>query len=666
MTLTALYVSGNKILNAYGQQIHLHGVNKVEFADDPDGIWMNDTDWSDANVQAELAEIKAWGANLVRCFISVEDWKNDNDAPNAVIHCHDALKRLLTFADAEGLYVVIVGYRVLNYWNGGGQDPLPYPPYQSPDGSAIIADEAAFVAWWVSIADELKTYNNAIFELWNEPDGAGIATWPAVAQSCVTGIRAVGASNLIIYQYSAALYVNMDFPLTGPTMSYAGSITGGNIVYSTHLYNDGPSGWHILRSINNSGLIENYGCYSSQDISDGLTYMGIVAAAQNYPVIIGEIGADVLYSEPDLTKNLDYFRNSLALYNSLGFHYAVFWWREIGVYPLMSGAPTFTANTAGQIVKDAFAAAPVPAPINYVVNSPVADQHYFAAPTVDITLNGQTVQWDIYDNTSHSWLYPTAQLYAGVVNLAGLLTAGHSYRLNTSDTQVYALDTTFYLDPTPEEPPPPTYYNVSVAAGAGGSVVPSGSQSILSGSNFTATASASSGYVFVRWLKNSVAYSTDNSITLTITAATALDAEFSASAPEEPPAPPTPPASYFSVNIGVAVGGTTNPTGVQQVLTTSTLSVLAVPTANYQFDYWFKNGVASGSINPAVLSGVASETITLLPVFTYVPPQNPPVAPGGVDVVAGSGYLEAVLNDLEAVDVPSTEDIFVELEGVLL
>jgi len=40
VTISPLHVEGKYIKNGLNQTVFLKGVNKVEFADDPDGVWM--------------------------------------------------------------------------------------------------------------------------------------------------------------------------------------------------------------------------------------------------------------------------------------------------------------------------------------------------------------------------------------------------------------------------------------------------------------------------------------------------------------------------------------------------------------------------------------------------------------------------------------------------
>jgi hypothetical protein len=220
------------------------------------------------------------------------------------------------------------------------------------------------------------------------------------------------------------------------------------------------------------------------------------------------------------------------------------------------------------------------------------------------------------------------------------------------------------------EPPPAQYYLVNASAGAGGSINPYGTFNILVGATFTSAALADEGYTFTQWLLAGNPYSLNPvlSINPSYVSAWYFEAQFTVTVPVEPPPPPppVPDPTYFSVNIGVAVGGTTSPTGVQNTLTTATLSVTATASPTYTFDSWFKNGATDPeTTNTIVLSGAASETITLLPVFRYVPPTNPPIIPTGTIVGTSTGYIERILDALEQKELPSIDDVFNVLEQVM-
>jgi hypothetical protein len=240
---------------------------------------------------------------------------------------------------------------------------------------------------------------------------------------------------------------------------------------------------------------------------------------------------------------------------------------------------------------------------------------------------------------------------------------------STDPAKIWFADAELYITyvPPPVTPPPAQHFHVSFSVGAGGSSdLAAGSYTLLVGQSFAATAYPLANYVPV-WTVPGYSPSSEYTFTLAglADANYAVALTFTYVAPVEPPAPPTPPATSFSVNVGVAAGGTTNVIGVQNVLTTSSLSVTATPNTNYIFSYWLKDNVNAGSTNPIVVTGIASQTITLRPVFTYVPPQPSPVDPTPGTPVAIAGPLDEVFTVLEAVNIPTIDDIFTQLERIV-
>lgn len=72
----------------------------------------------------------------------------------------------------------------------------------------------------------------------------------------------------------------------------------------------------------------------------------------NKPLFIGETGCALTWTEDELQREIIAWNNTLAILNEWGIHYAAFWWRETGTFPLHHGPPTFTPTTSGQILKD--------------------------------------------------------------------------------------------------------------------------------------------------------------------------------------------------------------------------------------------------------------------------------------------------------------------------
>ena len=386
VTISPLHVEGKYIKNGLNQTVFLKGVNKVEFADDPDGVWMGSTMWSDANVKAELDAMKSWGVNCIRCHFSVELWKYDIGpdsghpaSPYCRISAREAMKRLAQFASEKGMYVIYDAYTVKCYWSGCDQDPLPFPPYQtSPNASDIIANVSEFADFWRSIASEFKRYSNVVFEVWNEPcntkasnrtNEEAFMDWMNAWNLCVNAIREEGATQPVIFQWAMGVYCNLyenqetgEIYATGGTSGSLrlhhwledaiGNLTDplGNIIYSTHVYRAyGGTGFYKFEAQEKYG----YWGWVYEHIRAAFEYIGLDWAQEtmNVPLFIGECGCDLAFTGEEYTRELAAWNNTLSLFDEWEIHYTAFWWRNTGIFRLHTGAPNFTPTDGGQILK---------------------------------------------------------------------------------------------------------------------------------------------------------------------------------------------------------------------------------------------------------------------------------------------------------------------------
>jgi hypothetical protein len=380
-SILPLHVEGRYIKNSLNQTVILRGVNKVEFADDPDGTWMGSTMWKDENVAAEVDAMKSWSINVVRCHMSVELWKYDagpnsgNPAsPYCAISAREAIKRLLTMAAEKGIYVLLDGYSIGSYWDGGDQDPLPFPPYQkSTNASEVIGSVDDYVEWMKSVANELKRYPNAIIELWNEPDynpkEPAYTDWLNASQRAITAIRETGAENLIVFQWTTGVYCNLP-DVNVESGGYAlrdwleRAITAlsdplGNLVFSTHIYRSG-GGTGLYTT---TAMQEKWGsqyAWDYDEIKRAFLYMGLKWAGEelNVPLIIGEIGGNLGWETSNPTEHqheMIGFNNTLTILNEWNMGYIGFWWRNVDVYRLLqNGLPWVPPPTqSGHILIDA-------------------------------------------------------------------------------------------------------------------------------------------------------------------------------------------------------------------------------------------------------------------------------------------------------------------------
>ena len=351
---TALHTEGKLIKDASGNTIYLRGLQKVELADDPDGTWNGNALWSDANVQAELDQMKAWGANTVRCIQSIDNWKYDLNTPYASISSRDAVNRLIKFAADRDMYVIFTAYRVTNYFSGGNQDPLPYPPYQTSSGAgSVITSKQDFVNWWADVANNLKGYPNVLFEIWNEPiaSGSAVQEFYGVQQQVINAIRGTGAQNLILAQWDMGSWVDLDYG-GGSTMDWVDTAKltdpSNNLVYVTHLYREyGQTGIY-----SNSASVSKWGtnhAYDYNELKRAFTAEKIdyILNTLNKPMFVTECGANMDQGGAEANYEQQALANELKIFNEWGMNWIVHWFREIGIFRLHTGAPNFTPTAGG-------------------------------------------------------------------------------------------------------------------------------------------------------------------------------------------------------------------------------------------------------------------------------------------------------------------------------
>lgn len=358
----ALHTEGKYLVDSAGNVVYLRGLQKVELADDPDGQWMGDQYWSDENVRIELQAMKSWGANTVRCIQSIDNWVYNLGAGSGYssITNREAVQRLATIAAEEGMYVIFTAYRVTNYFNGGNQDPLPYPPYQTSAGaSSVISSTQDFVDYWASVASIMKDYPNVLFEIWNEPcgDGTAMQTHLSVQQQVIDAIRATGATNIIMPQWDMGSWVNLDYPDSGGSkMDWITQANFNdplnNLVYVTHIYREyGHTGiYSVSSSIAKWGTTH---AYDYEELKRAFTAEKLdwVLNTLNKPVFVTECGANMEQTGAEANYEVQALNNELAIFNEWGINYIVHWWREIGIFRLHSGPPYFTPTAGGQVVQ---------------------------------------------------------------------------------------------------------------------------------------------------------------------------------------------------------------------------------------------------------------------------------------------------------------------------
>ncbi|UCE95810.1 MAG: hypothetical protein JSV51_08910 [Candidatus Bathyarchaeota archaeon] len=336
-SIGSLHVEGRHIKDDYGNTVFLRGVNYYGYNFDPYGDWNAPGDprphrrmgtWDDSRPKAHYEELRdVWGGNAMRWTLAIEYWLENTDNHRYWV------RRGIELAQEYGIYIILAPWRV----QGGADwdnDPLPFPPY-THTGASIIANEQAFIDFWVSVATELKDLPNWIIDPYNEPHMVTTAShdtdraaWFDVISRLINEVRAI-TDHIILVQWMEGVwyggYNNMNRWLDDFINYLEIRNTTRNIVISTHNYHDAYTYWGYpqARPNNMEQLLQDY-------TVAGLTY---AATEIDYPLLIGEIGANDESTGEEWVQEKIWYNNTLSLYNEWGLSYIGWMWaspRESG------------------------------------------------------------------------------------------------------------------------------------------------------------------------------------------------------------------------------------------------------------------------------------------------------------------------------------------------
>jgi endoglucanase len=270
-----LHVSGNRLVDADGQTITLHGVNRsgAEFACvQGTGIFDGPVD------QASVSAMASWGINAVRVPLNEDCWLglSDVDAAYAGSNYITAIKDYVSLLHQNGLVAILD-----LHWTDG-----VYTGNSSACSSATatcqkpMPDAAEAIPFWTSVASTFKGDDATVFDLFNEPypdratstatqawtcwrDGGtcpGIGYQVAGMQSMVNAVRGTGADNVLM--------------LGG--LAYSNDLTQWLAYEPTDPDHDLAASWHSY----NFNSCSNSSCWNSQ----------IAPVLAQVPLVTGELG----------------------------------------------------------------------------------------------------------------------------------------------------------------------------------------------------------------------------------------------------------------------------------------------------------------------------------------------------------------------------------------
>jgi aryl-phospho-beta-D-glucosidase BglC (GH1 family) len=208
-------VSGNKLLDASGQQVVLHGVNRSgpEYR-----CVRGETIFGGPHNQASVTAMKTWGINVVRVPLNEACWNGEPyvDPTYAGAKYQSAIEAYVHLLNANGIVVILdLHWTDGEYTGTSSQCSTAEAICQKP-----MPDSAESVPFWSSVATMFKGNDAVIFDVFNEPFpdralptmaaawqcwlnggsycAAGISYSVAGMQTLINTIRATGANNVIM------------------------------------------------------------------------------------------------------------------------------------------------------------------------------------------------------------------------------------------------------------------------------------------------------------------------------------------------------------------------------------------------------------------------------------------------------------------------------------
>ena len=219
--------------------------------------------------------------------------------------------------------------------------------------------------------------------------------------------------------------------------------------------------------------------------------------------------------------------------------------------------------------------------------------------------------WDnfavwLYDQSTWERIdeFTTGNTYAQWENLAAGDYQVNVISLDKSDAYVWETETIVRF--TVEETPAPTpYYNITLLAGAGGTVNKNINGKYVAGTTLNLIATPEDGYRFLQWSDGNL--QAERSIVLMQD--TVLTATFEW----------IPTVVEYTLTVNTAVGGSTNLTGTMTYEEGAQVSLVATPDAGYTFTKWAFEDKTESTDNPLFLT--MTEDMTVTPVFTEKTPE---------------------------------------------
>src|SRR5436190_4667489 len=318
-----LHVSGNRLLDANGNLVRLHGVNYsgTEYACIQGwGIFDGPSD------DASVAATRSWNSNVVHIGLNEDCILGINGAPAAYSGANymNAIVGYVNRLHAHGMYAEVS----LMWAAPGTQQALDHPPILDADhaGAALQA-----------IANAFKNDPNTIIGLQSEPHAITYACWKNGGASCSVGYTALGMQGAL----NAVRSTGATNVVTASGIDYANNLSGWLANKPSDSLNQLMAEAHVY----GGNSCSSTSCFDAN-------YAPVAAAV---PMVFGETGES--YDDSDCGSS--YISTFLTWADAHGVGYEAWTWDTWGTCgSLISNYNGTPANAYGTWVKNHYLSLP--------------------------------------------------------------------------------------------------------------------------------------------------------------------------------------------------------------------------------------------------------------------------------------------------------------------
>jgi hypothetical protein len=276
----ALHVEGNRLVNAAGATVLLHGVDMSGTETTCAQNWTNDPfGGQPEDDAATFAAMRSWDVNAVRVPLNEDCWLGINGVEIGGSAYQSVIVKLVNDLQAAGFYVILD----LHWSAPGSQIALSQNPAPDEDHSP---------AFWSSVATTFGSDGRVLFDLYNEPyfywTTSGEDQWQCLWRGCtLTEYVTGGQPYTVSTDWTTAGFdqLTTDIRSTGaPNVIMAGCVN----------WADDCSGWASSFGKWGSGdanTVVSWHTYPGESCDTASCWNSVIAPlAADHPVIVGETG----------------------------------------------------------------------------------------------------------------------------------------------------------------------------------------------------------------------------------------------------------------------------------------------------------------------------------------------------------------------------------------